>query len=401
MGISSLPPGLQQPSALKPSAPGLSTSPQQNKVGNWHPNAPGTPIATQQPPQPDTPIPAPPEAPSKPTKPVWQPKRIWTRLDQQPGRIFANNGPGDGPMIQLRPRQELTAKWVLPLKYLRERMQEKKRVGATIRDALEELTVGLFRRGCTENGTNASIISKEILAPSTENRNDYPYQIDQRSDCVFGTVPFYAPRTPGHVLFRLYWQDEPLYTLATGPTLFVRVSEEDFESTMRFILSNFKSRKGSATSLSSLNALATVLEQFRPSNTGKNNNNNRRNNNNNNTGGGNGWDSAGRAAWGCICESRKVLEVCASEHLKGKEKLRKLDEEVEELKVLVEQEEETEDDDELSPAQAKLKEKTHALMGGRASNDRKWKDSQVSFANILKVRFVLLICSLSYSEQHF
>jgi hypothetical protein len=143
------------------------------------------------------------------------------------------------------------------------------------------------------------------------------------------------------------------------------------------------------------------LEQFRPSNTGKNNNNNRRNNNNNNNGGGNGWDSAGRAAWGCICESRKVLEVCASEHLKGKEKLRKLDEEVEELKVLVEQEEETEDDDELSPAQAKLKEKTHALMGGRASNDRKWKDSQVSFANILKVRFVLLICSLSYSEQHF
>lgn len=385
MGIPNLPPGLQQPSALKPAAPGLAPAPQQqnnNKAGNRQPNAPGAP------PEPATT--EPPAAPAKPPKPVWQPKRIWTRLDQQPGRIFANNGAADGPMIHLRPRQELIAKWVLPLKYLRQRMQEKERVGATIRDALQELTVGLFRRGCTENGTNASIISKEILAPSTENRNDYPYKVDQRTDCIYGTVPFYAPRTPGHVLFRLYWQDEPLYTLATGPTLFVRVSEEDFESTMRFILSNFKSRKGSATSLSSLNALSTVLDQFRPSN----NNNNRRNNS---------WDSAGRAAWGCICESRKVLEVCASEHLKGREKLRKLEEEVEELKVLVEEEKVAEEEQkeeeaveektnkELSPTQAKLKDKTHALMGGRASNDRKWKDSQVSFANILKVRFCVKV----------
>jgi hypothetical protein len=229
-------------------------------------------------------------------------------LSEQPGRIFANNIAADGPTVNLRPRQELTAKWILPLKYLRQRMVDKKMDSSiTIRDSLKDLTVGLFRRGCTENGTNASIISKEILAPPDENRSDYSFKVDQQSDTIFGTVPFYAPRTPGHVLFRLYWQNEPLYTLAMGPTLFVRVTEDDFEPTLRFILSNFKSRKGSATSLSSLNALATVLEQFRP--------NDRR---------AAGWDGAGRAAWGCVCESRKVLEICASEHIKGKEKLQKV-----------------------------------------------------------------------------
>lgn len=367
------PPGLLQTSALKPTPPGLVS--QQQSFGNWNATPPGIGVS-----QFEEEIVDEPPAEAIKTKPVYQPKRIWTRIDEQPGRLFANNVAADGPTIDLRPRQELTAKWILPLKYLRQRMAEKKMDAAlTIRDALEDLAVGLFRRGCTENGTNASIISKEILAPSTENRSDYPFKVDSKSDTVFGTIPFYAPRTPGHVLFRLYWQNEPLYTLAMGPTLFVRVSEEDFEPTLRFILSNFKSRKGSATSLSSLNALSTVLEQFRPDT-------NRRSAS---------WDGAGRAAWGCVCESRKVLELCAMEHIKGKEKLRKLQEEIDEAELLVAQDEAgTNDDDQNAlsddgsekSTKTKLREKTHLFMGSRASNDRKWKDAQVSFASILKVR---------------
>ena len=411
---SSLPPGLVQPSALKPAFPGL-VSQQQNQqqqqpVGSWSITSPGIgPLQFQEADIADEP----PAAEAIKTKPVYQPKRIWTRVDEQPGRLFANNVAADGPTINLRPRQELTAKWILPLKYLRQRMVEKKMDAAlTIRDALQDLTVGLFRRGCAENGTNASIISKEILTPSSENRKDYPFQMDPKSDTVHGTIPFFAPRTPGHVLFRLYWHSEPLYTLAMGPTLFVRVTEDDFEPTLRFILSNFKSRKGSATSLSSLNSFSTVLEQFRPDNNpAAATSSTYANTNTANRRPGGLWEGAGRAAWGCVCESRKVLELCAAEHFKGKERLRKLQEEIEEAELLLvaaaattleqveavdassslvikDEENATQADDDCSEksAKTKVKEKTHLLMGGRASNDRKWKDAQVSFANILKVR---------------
>lgn len=377
--------GLQQPSALRPAVPGLLAAQQQSKasqqprhVGNWQAASPGL-VTVKSPPEPANSIATKEPAAAK-SKPVYQPKRIWTRLDQQPGRIFANDVGPDGGMVYLRPRQELVAKWILPLKYLRQHASEKNKDTSndelSVKSILDDLTVGLFRRGCTENGTNASIISKQIVAPTDENRNDYPFSVDKRSDLIYGTVPFYAPRTPGHVIFRLYWQGEPLHTLATGPTLFVRVSEEDFESTLRFILSNFKSRKGSATSLSSLNALSTVLEQFTSAPAPPSS---RR--------AAAGLDGAGRAAWGCICESRKVLEVCSTEYEKGKEKIKKLEEEVKELQQEVEQAselEQTDESNEEDSIKSKLKEKTHALMGGRASNDRKWKDSQTAFANILK-----------------
>ena len=86
--------------------------------------------------------------------------------------------------------------------------------------------------------------------------------------------------------------------------------------------------------------------------------------------------------------------ITSQRESKGKEKIRKLKEEVDELELLVEQEEtevkndeegDTEEDSSEKSSKTKLKEKTSMLMGGRASNDRKWKDSQVAFANILKV----------------
>lgn len=58
-----------------------------------------------------------------------------------------------------------------------------------------------------------------------------------------------------------------------------------------------------------------------------------------------------------------------------------MDVEVNELKEEVEVEGEA--DEELG---AKIKEKLGVLMGGRASNERKWRDVQTAFANILKVR---------------
>ena len=361
--------GFSQSSALKPAPPGLVMQPRDD-----YRSTPTTGVNHHEAKEDDIVEEAPVEVVK--AKPISLPKRLWTRMEEQPGRLSANDIPADGPSISLRPRQEVRARWILPLKYLRQRMVDNDMDPAlTIRDALKDLTVGLFRRGCPENGTNAGIISKEVLAPINENRSDYPFEVDPKSDTVSGTIPFYAPRTPGHVLFRLYWQSEPLYTLAVGPTILVCVTEEDFEPTLRFILSNFKSRKGSATSLSSFNALTTALEQFRPQN--------RRSN----------LDGAGRAAWGCVCESRKVLELCATEYLRGKEKIRKLQLEIEELELALALEDTEVTNSEESPIEemrdkstkTKIKERINLMMGTRASNDRKWKDAQVAFANILHV----------------
>ena len=350
---------------------------------SWQPNIPNLTNPAEVKTEPTSPSPT--EATTSKPKSVYQPRRLWTRVDQQPGRILANDI-GTKSTIPIQPRHELTAKWILPLKYLRGRAIEKNLnpESMSLKDALASLTIGLFRRGCAENGANASIISKEVSAVGTDNRSDFFFSIDKGADAVWGTVPFYAPRTPGHVLFRLFWQDEPLFTLATSPTLYVKVSENDFEPTLRFILSNFKSKKGSLTSLSSLNALASVLEQFQPSNQRQNFNK---------------WDAAGRAAWGCVCESRKVLDTCASEFKKTKDKLTKLEEEIAELKVLAEEEAHqrqnipdngingNEDDvkcGDISVTLALVREKTGLLHGGRSTSERKWKDAQCAFAGVLK-----------------
>jgi hypothetical protein len=318
------------------------------------------------------------------TKKEYQPKRLWTRLDEQPGKLLANNvAPSMGTVVDLRPRQELTAQWMLPLSYLREKAAASSASNGTadtLRNILKNLAVGLFRRGCTENGAQASIVSKEILSPPGESRNDYPFQVVNGS--IIGTVPFYSPRTPGHVVFRMYWQDDPLHTLATGPTLNVRVTEKDFESSIRFILSNFKAKKVNPTSLSSLNSFSLVLEQFQVSS------------NSNQQTVQQQLDGAGRAIWGCICEARKVLDACSAEYAKTTAKLQKLEESVEELKTLAVEEDKEDGDEstkndsnqpkEESPLALELKDKQKSLMSGRASCERKWRDSQLAFSSILK-----------------
>jgi hypothetical protein len=326
------------------------------------------------------------ETPKPAVKKEYQPKRLWTRFEEQPGRLFGNNvAPSTGKVVDLRPRQELTAKWMLPLPYLRQRAAGKNI--KTIRGAIDRLAVGLFRRGCTENGSQASIVSKEVLTPAGESRSDYPFQVV--NDNLVGTVPFYSPRTPGHVVFRLYWQDDPLHTLATGPTLNVRVTEEDFESSIRFILSNFKAKKVNPTSLSSLNSFALVLEQFNL--TAKSAQQPQKVQHQ--------LEGAGRAVWGCICEARKVLDACASEYSKTTAKLEKLEESVDELKAKVEEVETEKKEMEEAPQTEELqeaalniamlrenmlREKQKSLMSGRASCERKWRDSQLAFSSILK-----------------
>jgi len=341
------------------------------------------------------------KTPAKPTK-QW---RTQTRCEEQPGRLFANDMPAapfnsaaaaqnKPTSLVVRTRSELTARWVLPLPYLRNRairrfeelkeaVEESEQPGLakaldarpppqnlTIRDALKTLTVGLFRRGATDNGASSSIVSKEILCADSKDGpdKDYFFNIDQRTDTVFGTVPFYAPRTPGNVNFRLYYEDEPHVTLACGPCIEVVPSDNDYDSVLRFILSNFKSKK--TNGMSSLNALATVFEMFKPQRSNSN------------------FNDAGRMAWGCVCEARKIVEQAAQKFVNQKEEIEerleaiKIKDELPDLKSLNVSDEDNktkEDEDEKDDTDAK----TEAIMKDKFSNERKWREMQHAYSSIL------------------
>lgn len=336
------------------------------------------------------------KTPAKPTK-QW---RTQTRCEEQPGRLFANDMPAAAfntnassqnkpTSLIARTRSELTARWVLPLPYLRDRAirrfedlknaAEEEGSGLTrpppqnltIRDALKTLTVGLFRRGAMDNGASSSIVSKEILCSDSKDGpdKDYFFNIDQREDAVFGTVPFYAPRTPGNVVFRLYFEDEPHVTLACGPCIEVIPSDGDYDQVLRFILSNFKAKK--TNGMSSINALATVFEMFSPQRSNAN------------------FNDAGRMAWGCVCEARKVVEQAAQTYVNKKEEIEerleaiKINDELPDLKSLnlfgddkgTKKEEEEKDGTDA---------KTDAIMKDKFANERKWREMQHAYSSILQ-----------------
>ncbi len=367
-------------------------------------------------------------APSK-----WQPRRFLTRIEEQPGKLLVNNQQATlsgYPQLTISTKKEFVATWSLPLQYLQQRtlqkLESKKekvleaaakaeteeernnliaslRVpgNLTIRDALQSLTVGLYRRGCQENGSSHSIISKQVVpsAPdanessSQQQSHEYHFEINHQAGIIYGTVPFYSPRSPGNVVLRLYFEEDASITLATSTCIKVIVTHDDLEQTLKFILSNFKSRKGSNASISCINSFASVLEQLKPDTKQQHRG-----------------DGSGKAAWGCICESRKIFDMIRIEHSDKKETLEKqlaeLESELEALEntysdsMEVNQTEvddksdkidEMQDSTEESPeGQSKadhslkdLKVKKSSLMLQLASNERKWREVQGAFANVL------------------
>ena len=354
----------------------------------------------------------------------------WTwllRAGEVARRSGASGGGDAGPAaLVVRPRSELAARWSLPLPHLRARAlrrhQERRQLGGggnpppqalTVRDALRGLTVGLFRRGAADSGAQASIVSKSILAadatdagggdaaPAGRPAADHFFNVEQRIDSVFGTVPFYAPRTPGNVLFRLYFDDEPQVTLATGACVRVVPAEGGVDAVLRFVLSNFKSKK--TNGISSMNALGAVLELYQPrrppprKGDGKNGKD------------GKGDDAAavdfarhsdgaGRVAWGCVCEARKAVDQAGRTYLKKKEDLgEKLREGEEAERVRAELPDLTT----LSVGEglsAAVEEGAHEekskpgvewkakLTAEAKNNERKWREIQIVYASVLKVR---------------
>lgn len=348
-------------------------------------------------------------APTTTTTPGKPPKvrRTQTRCEEQPGRLLVNQIPATAlnnnhdTSIVARPRSQLVARWILPLSYLRNRalrrFEEQKLLNSsspqnlTIRDALKDLAVGLFRRGAMDNGSQSSIVTKEILASKDSGGqqqqggrppDDYFFNVDPKADSVFGEVPFYAPRTPGNVVFRLYFEDEPHVTLATGPCIHVVPADADVDAVLRFILSNFKSK--ATNGISSMNSLASVFELFSTRQNERY------------------FDAAGRVAWGCVCESRKLVEQAGANYTKKKIELeRELEAELEAERIkatlpdlnslgLDEKNESSDgkndntklesESDKNEPSEPKTK-----WLLEQYNNERKWREVQLVYASVLKV----------------
>jgi hypothetical protein len=324
----------------------------------------------------------------------WQPRRLTMRIYEQPGQLLANNvaATEDGlPYILLGPRKKVIATWKLPLTFLRQfalkKLQDKDKEGVidasklTLQDAIQKLTVGLFRRGCAENGEEFSIISKTVLISenaelSESEKSEFRVDIDSTEDVIWGTVPFFTPRTPGNVVLRLYFEDHTPDTLATSRCIRVTISEHELESTLRFILSNFKTNKGS--NLSPLYSFAAVVEQFTPSVEQRNRKPVR----------GRGpsassideiFESAGRAAFGCLCEARRAFEACRHEYKKRKNQTQQAQDKAKET---------NRDDDSVNDENGVIDDEVEGTAKELRKTDivksRKWSEMQSAFASVLK-----------------
>jgi len=217
-------------------------------------------------------------------------------------------------------------------------------------------------------------------------------------------------------------QDKPIQTLATGPLMVVYVPTPDLDPTLRFVLSAFRRKKDAGGSgLGAMQSLIGILSNWRVES-------NSYGSHVNNAGNGhhNQYESAGRATWGCICESQKVLEGAKVDHDKKMEKNEKVidglhgkiadldtqeaqeesddveDEEVADInKNIVDansiapvQDDQVEDSTEQQEKESKqieiankkkaLLKKLGAAMKEKAMVERKWRDVQAAYAAILQ-----------------
>ncbi len=272
------------------------------------------------------------------------------------------------------------------------------------------LCIGLFRLGTEINYSvaskqNTSIISKEVgNFQFVKSRQDNPATNDETL-VLTGRVPFYAPRTPGNVIFRMYMESNPVATLATSSPIVIHLldPQQDLDPTLRFVLSGIKSRKGSA--LGSLYTVASILSSWvavvSASSAGDKRDYLY-------------CEAAGRALWGCICECRKLVENSKDDHQSRMEKLMErldaLSEQQQQVAAANIQEGDEDEEDEVSSNHLdavniivedesagninELKSEPKVVMikklvsakKEKARLEKNWHDVQAAFASIIHVR---------------
>ncbi|TFJ86179.1 hypothetical protein NSK_002387 [Nannochloropsis salina CCMP1776] len=164
-----------------------------------------------------------------------RPRRV-TR-DQQ-GRIWVLDSFSKQASV-IRPKAGLLAKWEAP---------------AALFETLSQPEVALFRLGVASNTT--AIISKAV-----QGKRVTPAASSSSPALVHGTVSFYAPRSAGVFVFRLFDAKDPVRTHATSQVFLVEVRGRDVEGNLRLISSQLKERK---TLVAGLSQYAFLLRGMAP-----------------------------------------------------------------------------------------------------------------------------------------
>ncbi|CAN0346990.1 unnamed protein product [Ascophyllum nodosum] len=117
-------------------------------------------------------------------------------------------------------------------------------------DECQRLMVGIFRLGVLSN--TEGIISKKLFERPLKSCQD-PRQP------LFGNVPFYAPKSVGTFVFRIYDANDPTDTLATSGAWQVDAQGKDVELSVRFILNQLRDADGEGSVMGALAQLAHLL----------------------------------------------------------------------------------------------------------------------------------------------
>ncbi|CAM9391220.1 unnamed protein product [Pylaiella littoralis] len=157
------------------------------------------------------------------------------------------NGAGGGPQ-RVRPSAHLTVRWELPAGCIDGIGRPRRELGGGAEP--QRLMVGLFRLGVGSN--TAGIISKKMFERP-------PRGVREPREMLVGTVPFYAPKSVGLFVFRIYDANDPVDTLATSHAWQVDAQGRDVELSLRFVLNQLRSTDGKGSVMGALAQLAHLL----------------------------------------------------------------------------------------------------------------------------------------------
>ena len=167
----------------------------------------------------------------------------------------------DAPLQQeraplVRAKAKMTVRWELPASAID--FTRRKERGESVAPT-QSLMVGLFRMGMSSN--TSSIISKHLMGKDTTR-----FHFGSR---VQSNVLFFAPKSVGMFVLRIYDENDPSETLATTPPWGVGAQGRDIDMSVRFILSQLRAAsaadgKGAIGALSQLSFSLQHIDAMPP-----------------------------------------------------------------------------------------------------------------------------------------
>lgn len=127
---------------------------------------------------------------------------------------------------------------------------------------LEQPEIALFRLGVASN-TNAVISKTIVIKPSPPPPPSGPLSSPSSAK---GTLTFYAPRSAGVFVFRMFDGGDPAATHGTSHAFVVEVQGRDVEGNLRLISTQLRERK---TVVAGLSQLGVLLKELRPMQPGR------------------------------------------------------------------------------------------------------------------------------------